>query len=185
MIGDPVQQRKRWTLIVAASAVGLAVGFIIGKALVGLWTGYIAGAILSVAKYGIVKPQNPEQKRLMRTLVWATSALVVVGALFYAWIAGGLIAGIGAGIGLTFSVGISLGSLYDERIGNIFSKAARNAFIVLTFTLSVVMFMDEAALLAFPGLMTLLGDKPAVTLLWVSYIAFAVSWVYHAYFRGE
>jgi hypothetical protein len=103
----------------------------------------------------------------------------------YSSFSGDYLSGVGGGIGLVFSVGLSFGTLYDERLGSIFSKAARNAFVVLVAAMSVVGFMDEAMWLAYPELMTYLADNPLLPLLWMSYAVFAGSWIYHAYVKGE
>jgi hypothetical protein len=182
---DPETRRKRWTLIALGTVIGAAVGFMIGRLPLGAFAGYIAGIILGIAKYGNPQPETPEQKKTMRLASWSLSATVILGALMYSSFSGDYLSGVGGGIGLVFSVGLSFGTLYDERLGRIFSKAARNAFVVLVAAMSVVGFMDEAMWLAYPELMTYLDTNPLLPLLWMSYAVFAGSWVYHAYIKGE
>lgn len=175
-------KKKTWTLIIAGALAGAILGFVlINDLLMGLLVGFLAGAIGGAVKYGMAIPKEREQKRRMRMVVWMLSASVILGAVLYGYRTGNIISGIGAGIGLIFSVGASMDSMYDERMGNIFSKAARNAFIVLTMTMSVIGFMDEAIEIVYPELITMLGEDPLISLLWLSYMVFAVSWLYHNY----
>ena len=185
MFEDPETRKKRWALIGLGTVLGAAVGFMIGRLPVGAFVGYMAGIVYGIAKYGIPQPVNPEQKKTMRLASWSLSATVILGALMYSSFSGDYLSGVGGGIGLVFSVGLSFGTLYDERLGNIFSKAARNAFVVLVAAMSVVGFMDEAMWLATPELMTYMADNPLLPMLWMSYAVFAGSWIYHAYLKGE
>lgn len=138
-----------------------------------------------VKNTGNPHPVNPEQKKTMRLASWSLSATVILEALMYSSFSGDYLSGVGGGIGLVFSVGLSFGTMYDERLGNIFSKAARNAFVVLVAAMSVVGFIDEAMWIAYPELMTYLDPNPLLPLLWMSYAVFVGSWIYHAYVKGE
>ena len=185
MFDSPENRRKKWTLIGAGTIVGGIIGLLFGRVWLGAFLGYMAGIVASEAKYGTTKPTSPEQKKTMRLMVWMVSALVILGAVVYARLSGDLLSGLGGGIGLVFSVGLGFGSMYDERMGQVFNKAARNAFVALLGAMSVVGFMDEAMWIAVPELMSFLGDTPILPLMWMSYAVFAFSWLYHAYIRGE
>ncbi|MBN2333976.1 hypothetical protein JXL21_00350, partial [Candidatus Bathyarchaeota archaeon] len=144
MFEDPETRNKRWMLIGAGTVIGAALGFMIGRLPAGVFIGYMAGLVVGVVKYGNPQPTTPEQRKTMRLVSWSLSASVIMGALVYSRFSGDYLSGVGGGIGLIFSVGLGFGTLYDERLGNIFSKAARNSFVVLVAAMSVVGFMDEA-----------------------------------------
>jgi hypothetical protein len=185
MFENPEIRKKRWTYIGAGTVLGGVIGFIFGSLPIGGFLGYMLGVIVGLIKFGVAKPETLEQKKQMRLVMWALSATVLIGAITYASIEGNIVSAIGAGIGLTLSIGVSFGSLYDERMGTIFSKSARNAYIVLAFTMTLIGFMNTAVQLALPEIIQLLGANPFMSLLWVSYSAFGISWIYHGYLMGE
>jgi len=180
---DPETRKKRWALIGLRTVIGAAAGVIIGRLPAGAFAGDVAGIVIGIAKYGNPQPETPEQKKTMRLASWSLSATVILGALMYSSFSGDYLSGVGGG--LVFSVGLSFGTLYDERLGSIFSKAARNAFVVLVAAMSVVGFMDEAMWIAYPELMPYMNPNPLLPLLLMSYAVFAGSWIYHAYVKGE
>jgi len=49
---DPETRKKRWTLIGLGTVIGAAGGFIAGRLPLGAFTGYMAGIIFGIAKYG-------------------------------------------------------------------------------------------------------------------------------------
>jgi hypothetical protein len=185
MFEKPEIRRKRWLYIGIGTILGGIIGFITGRVPTGAFLGYIGGLIAGLVKFGVTKPETLEQKKQMRLTMWALSTTIFLGTITYAMIGGDFISAIGAGIGLTLSIGVSFNSLYDERVERIFSKSARNAYITLAFTISLVGFMDEAVLIALPEVMQLLGTNPLMSLLWVSYLAFGITWIYHGHIIGE
>lgn len=165
--------------------LGAAIGFMCGSLPIGTFLGYMLGILVGLAKFGVARPETLEQKKQMRLTIWALSATVLIGTITYASIEGNIVSAIGAGIGLTLCIGVSFGTLYDERMGMIFSKSARDAYIVLAFTMTLLGFMDRAVQLALPEIIQLLGENPFMSLLWISYSAFGLSWIYHGYLMGE
>lgn len=90
--------------------------------------------------------------------------------------------GITAGIGFSFVIGLKWEKLYDERMSSIFSKAARNAFVVVNAGLSMALIFGQG--LETPVLTLPLGELLQYV-VYLSWVVFLVSWFYHANYKGE
>lgn len=186
MFDEPEIRNKRFVLIMMGALLGAILGYVIlREPLEGMYIGNMTGAVIAFIKYPISTPRDPEQKKMMRERMWTFSVFIIMFVAFYGYMTNNIVSSIGVGIGLLFSVGTSVNSMYDERIGNIFNKAARDALIFITMSMSVVALMNEAMWMLFPTLMNLLGRNPLISLLWVSYALFAFSWLYNYYYTGE
>lgn len=100
------------------------------------------------------------------------------------YIEGDLLSGLSAGIGLSFVVGLKWEKMYDERMSAVFSKAARNAFVVVCAGFSFVAFFDEVVELT-PWLSAVPVVGRFVGVMYASWAIFLASWMYHSYLRGE
>jgi len=175
------KQTKRVAGWAMGFLLGLVWGYFMGNYTIGLAMGTVLGAIFSRRLAG----EEPIQdKKTGRLVMWLGLAMMVAGAVTYGYITGDLMSGLSAGIGLSFVVGLKWEKLYDERMGAVFSKAARDAFVVVCAGFSFLAFFDEIVELA-PWLASVPVVDRFVGVMYASWAIFLVSWVYHSYLRGE
>lgn len=169
-----------------ARLVGMVVGMILGFG-VGLAIDNIAvGAGMGVA-YGVAfgrafsGEEIIQDKKKRRTVSWGLLGTCILGCLAFGYLAGDIMLGLTAGIGFSFVIGLKWEKLYDERMSSMFSKAARNAFVTVNAGLS--------ASLLFSQMGGPLEGIPVGNLLmyvvYLSWVVFLVSWLYHANYKGE
>lgn len=175
------KQTKRAAGWAVGILLGLVWGYFMENYALGVAMGVALGAVFSKRLAGEEPIQDKKTRRLV---MWAGLAVMVAGTAVYGYITGDLVSGISAGIGLSFVVGLKWEKMYDERMSAVFSKAARNAFVVVCAGFSILAFFDEIVELA-PWLAALPVADRFVYTMYASWAMFLVSWVYHSYIRGE
>ena len=175
------KQTKRAAGWAAGILLGLVWGYFMENYALGVAMGVAFGSVFSRRFAGEEPIQDKKTRRLV---MWAGLAVMVAGAAAYGYITGDLVSGISAGIGLNFVVGLKWEKMYDERMSAVFSKAARNAFVVVCAGFSFLAFFDEMVELT-PWLATVSVVNRFVYVMYASWAAFLVSWVYHSYLKGE
>lgn len=172
-----------------ARVVGMAIGIVVFGLLYGITMDNIAiGIPIGVAlgpTFGkmLAGEELVEDKKTQRRVSWSMMGLLILGSAVFGLYEGNLIEGIAAGIGFSFVVGLKWEKLYDERMSSMFSKAARNAFVVVNAGFSFVVFFGEIVKY------TPLNAIPTIELLkyviYISWAVFLASWLYHANYKGE
>jgi len=175
------KQTKRAAGWITGILLGLVWGYFMENYAVGLAMGTALGAVFSKQLAGEEPIQDKKTRRLV---MWLGLAMMVAGAMAYGYITGDLVSGLSAGIGLSFVVGLKWEKMYDERMSAVFSKAARNAFVVVCAGFSFLAFFDELVELT-PWLATVPVVDRFVYIMYASWAIFLVSWVYHSYLKGE
>jgi hypothetical protein len=175
------EQTKRAAGWVTGILIGLVWGYFMENYALGIAMGTALGVVFSKQFAG----EEPIQdKKTRRRVMWLALAMMVAGALAYGYITGDLLSGLSAGIGLSFVVGLKWEKMYDERMSAVFSKAARNAFVVVCAGFSFVTFFDELVELT-PFLSAVPVVGRFVGVMYASWAVFLASWMYHSYLRGE
>ena len=175
------KQTRRAAGWAAGILMGLVWGYFMENYALGIAMGTALGAVFSKQLAG----EEPIQdKKTRRTVMWLALAVMVAGALAYGYIEGDLLSGLSAGIGLSFVVGLKWEKMYDERMSAVFSKAARNAFVVVCAGFSLVAFFDEMVELT-PWLAAVPVVGRFVGIMYTSWAVFLASWVYHSCLKGE
>jgi len=171
-----------------AKLVGWIVGMLIGAA-IGLAMGEIAtGTAIGVTLSLILSQQLAGEsvkldKKKQRKTSWALLGSMAMGCVAFGVLSGNIVDGIASAIGLSFVVGLKWEQLYDERMSGMFSKAARNAFVVVNAGFTVTVFFNEVVNYSvFAGVPFIIQLK---SVIYISWAVFLVSWVYHANYRGE
>lgn len=123
-----------------------------------------------------------KDKKTRRRMSWSILAFLLLGSAVFGVLKGSLIEGLSAGIEFSFVVGLKWDRLYDERMSAMFSKAARNAFVMVNAGFSFVVFFGEVLQY------TPLGAIPVITqiktVIYLSWGVFLASWLYHANYKG-
>jgi len=175
------KQTRRAAGWLAGFTIGLVWGYFIENYAIGLAMGTALGAVFSKQLAGEEPIQDKKTRRLV---MWSALAMMVAGALAYGYITGDPVSGLSAGVGLSFVVGLKWEKMYDERMSAVFSKASRNAFVVVCAGFSFVAFFDEIIELM-PWLAAVPVADRFVGVMYSSWAIFLVSWVYHSYLKGE
>ncbi len=172
------KQNKR----ILGAIIGLVLGLGVGLALDNIAIGAGMGAAYAAAFSNIFAGEERfKDKKTRRLVSWSMLATCILGCLAFGYIVGDIVLGLTAGIGFSFVVGLKWEKLYDERMSSMFSKAARNAFVVVNAGLSFTLLMNQVG-----G--PLSGTPLGTSLQYVVYLSWAVflfSWFYHANIRGE
>ena len=175
------KQTKKTAGWVTGILIGLAWGYLMENYAIGIAMGTALGVVFSKQLAG----EEPIQdKKTRRRVMWLSLAMMVAGALAYGYITDNLVSGLSAGIGLSFVVGLKWEKMYDERMSAVFSKAVRNAFVVVCAGFSFVAFFDELVELT-PWLATVPVVGRFVGVMYASWAVFLASWMYHSYLKGE
>jgi hypothetical protein len=171
-----------------ARLVGMAIGILIG-ALWGLAMDNIALGIGVGVSFGVAIGQRLageeliKDKKTRRRMSWSILGTLLLGSAVFGVLKGNIIEGIAAGIGFSFVVGLKWDRLYDERMSAMFSKAARNAFVVVNAGFSFVVFFGEVLQY------TIIASVPLIEqikfVIYTSWAVFLASWLYHANYKGE
>lgn len=175
------KQTRRAAGWVIGILLGLVWGYFMENYALGLAMGTALGAVFSKR---LVGEEPIQDKRTRRMVMWLGLCMMVAGAVAYGYVTGDLVSGLSAGIGLSFVVGLKWEKMYDERMSAVFSKAARNAFVVVCAGFSFLAFFDEIVELA-PWIAAVAVVDRFVGVMYASWAIFLVSWVYHSYLRGE
>lgn len=158
---------------------GLGVGLAIDSIPIGMGMGIPYGVVLGRVLSG---EELVKDKKTRRRVSWTMLSVSILGCLAFGYIVGDIVMGITAGIGFSFVIGLKWEKLYDERMSSMFSKAARNAFVTVNAGLSLSLMFSQ-------GLETPVINIPIGQLLqyviYLSWIVFLLSWVYHANYKGE
>ena len=165
-------------------AIGLAIGIGVGLALdniaigagLGIPYGIIFGKVLAGEEF-------VKDKKTRRTVSWIMLAFSILGCLLYGYIVGDLILGLTAGIGFSFVIGLKWEKLYDERVSKMFNKAARNSFVVINAGLSLVLIFGQGMSNTIFTSISL--GQQLEYVIYLSWVIFLVSWLYHANNKGE
>jgi len=112
-------------------------------------------------------------------LKWLASIALVIGAILNGVLSDDVIGGLGLGIGLVIVVGLSWGTVYDERMAEVYNKATRNAFIVISMGMSLVGFLPSLFVEGMPLLWGLLGANKLLSVLWIGWGVFGISLAYY------
>ena len=171
-----------------AKLVGWVVGMLIGMG-VGLAMGNIAigsgiGVSLGMAFAKQLSGEDPKgDKKTKRRTSWIMLGSMTLGCVVFGIITGHILEGFASAIGLSFVVGLKWEQLYDERMSSMFSKAARNAFVVINAGFTFIVFFNEVIEYSFLAAVPFIQQLKSV--IYISWAVFLVSWVYHANYKGE
>ena len=98
---------------------------------------------------------------------------------------GDVVAGLGSAIAYSLVLGLRTKKLWtDERTSAIFSKASRNAFVVVNLAFPWVVFWDKITFRN-PFLNQLSYRALFFVVMVFSWVVFLMSWLYHNYLIGE
>jgi len=180
MGGNSITSYKRWGPMIAGLLIGAGIGYIYGDLIQFALYGYFAGIIVGVLWAGQTPaPTDPAEKRMRQQLKWLASIALVIGAILNGVLSDDVIGGLGLGIGLVIVVGLSWGTVYDERMAEVYNKATRNAFIVISMGMSLVGFLPSLFVEGMPLLWGLLGANKLLSVLWIGWGVFGISLAYY------
>jgi hypothetical protein len=174
------KQNARIIGMLLGMAVGLGIGIALDNIAVGLAIGVPYGITFGKKLAG---EHTIKDKKTRRIVSGATYAILVLGCIGYGAIVGEFIGGVACAIGFSFVVGLKWDELYDERMSSMFSKAARNAFVVINLGFSTTVFLGEV--MGFTLLESVSLIEQIKYVVYLSWGVFLLSWVYHAYIKGE
>lgn len=164
-------------------AIGLIMGVGVGLALdniaLGIGVGISYGVALSIA---FSKRELIRDKKTRRRISWIMLSVSILGCLLFGYIIGDIALGVTAGIGFSFVIGLKWEKLYDERMSSMFSKAARNAFVTINAGLSISLMFGQG--LENPIFTLPLGVQLKYV-IYLSWVVFLFSWLYHSNYKGE
>ena len=164
--------------------LGLILGVFYGMALDNIALGVGVGVSFGVAiGNSMTGEELIKDKKTKRRMSWGLLASLLLGSAVFGVLKGNLIEGLSAGIGFSFVVGLKWDRLYDERMSAMFSKAARNAFVMVNAGFSFVVFFGEV--LQYTPLATVPVITQIKTVIYLSWAVFLASWLYHANYKGE
>ena len=174
------KQNKRIIGMVLGMILGIFYGVAMDNIALGVGVGVSFGVAISNAMVG---DELIKDKKTRRRMSWALLASLLLGSAVFGLLKGDLFEGLSAGIGFSFVVGLKWDKLYDERMSAMFSKAARNAFVMVNAGFSFVVFFGDVLQY------TPLGPIPVITqiktVIYLSWLVFLASWIYHANYKGE
>jgi hypothetical protein len=163
--------------------IGLIMGVGVGQALDNIALGIGLGISYGVAlSFAFSKQEVVRDKKTRRRLSWTMLSVSILGCLLFGYIVGDIVLGVTAGIGFSFVVGLKWEKLYDERMSSMFSKAARNAFVTINAGLSLVLIFGHG--LENPLFTLPLGEQLKYV-IYLSWVVFLLSWIYHSNYKGE
>ena len=158
---------------------GVGVGLALDNIAIGMGMGIPYGVVIGKVLSG---EELVKDKKTRRRVSWTMLSVSILGCILFGYVVGDIILGITAGIGFSFVIGLKWEKLYDERMSSMFSKAARNAFVTVNAGLSISLMFGQ-------GLENPIVNIPIGQLLqyviYLSWIVFLLSWIYHANFKGE
>jgi hypothetical protein len=158
--------------------IGAGVGIALKDVLLGIALGVPYGLLIGKILAG---EELVEDKKTRRTLSWSLLALSILGCLLFGYLAGDIMMGLTAGIGFSFVIGLKWEKLYDERMSSMFSKAARNAFVIVNFGFSIVLMEQGTEILR----VSIPLVEQLKYVIYLSWAIFVISWLYHANYKGE
>lgn len=174
------KQNKKMIGMVLGLILGVFYGIALDNIALGIGVGVSFGVAIgnSMAGEELIK-----DKKTRRRISWSLLASLLLGSAVFGVLKGNLIEGLSAGIGFSFVVGLKWDRLYDERMSAMFSKAARNAFVMVNAGFSFVVFFGEV--LQYTPLATVPVITQIKTVIYLSWVVFLASWLYHANYKGE
>jgi Na+/H+-dicarboxylate symporter len=173
-------QNKKITGMILGVILGIFYGMALDNIALGIGVGVSFGVAIgnSMAGEELIK-----DKKTRRRISWSLLGSMILGSVVFGFLKGNVIEGLSAGIGFSFVVGLKWDKLYDERMSAMFSKAARNAFVMINAGFSFVLFFGDVIQY------TPLGPVPVITqiktVIYLSWAVFLASWLYHANYKGE
>lgn len=170
---------------ILGSVAGFALGMALGVLFDNLTLGLIWGSVMTVPLgKAFAGEELIEDKKTRQRFTLISTLTLVAGCMMYGFVVGDVRSGIGAAIGLSFVIGLKGEKLFDERISNIFSKATRDAFVFANAGFTYVGFFHQLV-----DLIPFIDRIPVmdrfVYVLFLSWLVFLLSWVYHYYVKGE
>ena len=162
------------------TAFGILYGLALGNIALGIGVGVSLGAAIGANLAG---EELIKDKKTRRRTSMALLGTMLLGAAVFGVMEGNIIEGLAAGIGFSFVVGLKWDKLYDERMSAMFSKAARNAFVVINAGFSFVVFFGEV--LKYTIISTIPLIEQIKYVIYISWVVFLGSWLYHANYKGE
>lgn len=173
------QNAKLYGMILGIT-IGIGVGLALDNLAVGAGLGVPYGVILGKILAG---EEAIKDRKTRRTVSWIMIGLSASGCLLFGYVVGDIILGITSAIGFSFVVGLKWEKLYDERISNMFSKAARNAFVVVNAGLSIILIFGQGMSTEILASFTM--GQQLTYIIYLSWVVFLLSWLYHANYKGE
>ena len=174
------KQNKRIMGVILGLILGVFYGMALGNIALGLGVGVSIGAAIgnSMAGEELIK-----DKKTRRRMSWGLLGSMILGSIAFGILKGNIIEGLSAGIGFSFVVGLKWDKLYDERMSAMFSKAARNAFVMVNAGFSFLVFFGEV--LKYTPVATVPLIEQIKFVVYLSWAVFLASWLYHANYKGE
>ncbi len=174
------KQTKKTIGMVIGILIGIFYGIALDKIALGIGIGVSFGLAIgnSMAGEELIK-----DKKMRRRTSWAILATMLLGSVFYGLYEGNVVEGLAAGIGFSFVLGLKWEKLYDERMSAMFSKASRNAFVMVNAGFSFVVFFGEV--LQYTPLAVVPLIEQIKYVIYLSWAVFLGSWLYHANYKGE
>jgi hypothetical protein len=164
--------------------IGIIFGIFYGLALDNIAIGIGAGLGFGVAIGNMMTGEEIiKDKKTRRRTSFALLGTMLLGSVVFGFVQGNVLEGLAAGIGFSFVVGLKWEKLYDERMSAMFSKATRNAFVMVNAGFSFVVFFGEVLKYTPIAVIPLIEQIKYV--IYMSWAVFLASWIYHANFKGE
>lgn len=172
---------KRVRIILAICLLaGAAMGYIAGQTATGLLIGFLAGMGLT-GSYRRNVSLTKAQRRIVVAIVFVAMLAVGVG---FGVLTGDYVSGLGSAVALSFVIVLKAERLFDERVGQLFSKASRDGFVAANLALAAILFVWRLTA-GEPLLAALSPEMLLLVVLGASWAVFLVSLTYHAYVKGE
>lgn len=174
------KQNKKMIGMVLGIIIGIFYGMALGNIALGIAVGVGFGVAIgnSMAGEELIK-----DKKTRRRMSWSMLASLILGSVVFGVLKGNVIEGLSAGIGFSFVIGLKWDKLYDERMSAMFSKAARNAFVMVNAGFSFVVFFGEV--LQYTPIAAVPLIEQIKFVVYLSWAVFLASWLYHANYKGE
>ncbi len=174
------KQNARLVVIAIGVVLGVIYGMMMDNIALGIPIGISVGIAISQSLTG---EELIKDKKTRRRMSWSLLGTLLLGSALFGVLKGNVIEGVSAGIGFSFVVGLKWDRLYDERMSAMFSKAARNAFVMVNAGFSFVVFFGEVLQYTAIASVPLIDQIKFV--VYLSWAVFLASWVYHANYKGE
>lgn len=146
--------------------------------------GMLFSSILVIVAWMMGKGPFLEDKKMIQTQIWIWLPCFIAFGFLIGRSSGDYVAGLGSAIALSFVGVFRLEVFFDERMSIIFSKASRNAFIVLNVAFAFVV-LGDVYILETPILNQISPRDSVVAAIVLSWLVFLASWFYYKNMKGE